>query len=348
MLIPRLDRLGRWLLFPVTVVFSRLGWLSALYYAFLSTAFWREMRAVLAGRARYVRLGRASPYLLVRNVHRLEKGLLMRPRRDVFALEYISETVAAYKAAVLEPSATDRGQLSWATDVLTEYFNAVDLSNPVLSQQHDIFLGIRVEQTESQSRVPYEKAGALPEPLVSIDELLNVARSRKSVRSYANRPVQMSDVYRALDVAALAPTACNRQPYTFRFYDDPDRIAELSALPMGTRGWADTIPLFVVIVGNLDAYFSERDRHAIYIDASLAAMSFMLALETLGLSSCPINWPDIGWRERKMKRLLKLAPWQRPVLCMSVGYADPEAIVAYSEKRSLCQTARYNDGEPVR
>ena len=51
--------------------------------------------------------------------------------------------------------------------------------------------------------------------------------------------------------------------------------------------------MIIVIVGELDAYEYDRDRHLIYIDGSLAAMTFMLALETLGLSSCPINWSGV-------------------------------------------------------
>ena len=36
-------------------------------------------------------------FLLRRNVHRLEKGLLMRPRRSVFGLKYIEEALGTGK-----------------------------------------------------------------------------------------------------------------------------------------------------------------------------------------------------------------------------------------------------------
>ncbi|MGH2624131.1 MAG: nitroreductase family protein, partial [Sphingobacterium sp.] len=84
------------------------------------------------------------------------------------------------------------------------------------------------------------------------------------------------------------------------------------------------------------------DRHVIYIDASLASMSFMLALETMGLSSCAINWPDIETREQKMDKFLNLKAHQRALMCIGVGYPDPEGLVAYSEKRPLDQIRKYN------
>ena len=103
---------------------------------------------------------------------------------------------------------------------------------------------------------------------------------------------------------ALSPSACNRQPFEFRIFDKPELVEQVSSMPMGTQGFNHNFHnYYCCVVGKLRAYFNERDRHVIYIDASLAAMSFMYALETLELSSCPINWPDIEMREQKMTSL---------------------------------------------
>ena len=64
---------------------------AVLYYALAPSVFGREQRAVIAGKEAYFK-DRASGrqrYLVRRNTHMLEKGLSMRPRRDVFAVEYI-------------------------------------------------------------------------------------------------------------------------------------------------------------------------------------------------------------------------------------------------------------------
>jgi nitroreductase len=90
----------------------------------------------------------------------------------------------------------------------------------------------------------------------------------------------------------------------------------------------------VVLLGDLGCYPEERDRHVPYIDASLAAMQFMLALETLGLASCPINWPDIEGRERVMDRELALPRHLRPVMLIALGYPDPAGGVPFSAKKS--------------
>ena len=90
---------------PILAVAVQARVLCSIYYTFLSRSFGREHRAVVYGRLMYMRelkAPRASRYMLRRNTHRLEKGLVMRPRRDVFAIDFIRETVKCFGQAVEE------------------------------------------------------------------------------------------------------------------------------------------------------------------------------------------------------------------------------------------------------
>jgi nitroreductase len=71
-------------------------------------------------------------------------------------------------------------------------------------------------------------------------------------------------------------------------------------------------------------------------------MGFMYALETLGLASSAINWPDFEPLEAKMARTLALTPSERVVMLIAVGYADPEGIIPFSQKKSLDVLRTYN------
>ena len=90
----------------VVRIFSSNGFLASLYFALFSRRFYGEHLAVLKGRRRYYEDlqggGKSSP-LLRRNVHRLEKGLIMKPRRSVFAEDFILETVQAFDRARATP-----------------------------------------------------------------------------------------------------------------------------------------------------------------------------------------------------------------------------------------------------
>lgn len=330
--------------------FQAFRWTAALYYTIFSHAFWREMQGVLAGRVRYlasVRSERSNRFLLVRNTHRLEKGLLMRPPRPVFALEYIRETVEALDATW--QTAEDQGeqQLNWALDVAIRYFERIDVAKAGLADVQEVVSRIAKDRDSLRdaprpTRIPYQRQ-VNREDLPTAQQFNSLAKHRKSVRWYTSQPVPRAVIDQALETAALAPTACNRQPYRFHLLDDPALVQRVASIPMGTAGWRENIPMLAVLVGHLDAYFSERDRHVVYIDASLAAQNFMLALETHGLSSCPINFPDIERRERRMAKALGLAPYERPIMCLSIGYPDPEGLVAYSEKRVTKDVRVYHE-----
>jgi nitroreductase len=324
------------------------GWLASLYYATVSPEFWREHVAVIRGRQRYRRssmLASSQFFRLRRNVHRLEKGLIMRPRRPTFALDYIGETVDCYARLVelsrTAPEAIDADELRWARDVLAAYFEAVAPTRAITQVRARFDAAGEPPMPVAGPSVPYARdLSALPS--VDYDALLALSQRRRSVRWYRQEPVPREMIDRAIEVAAQAPSACNRQPFEFRIVDEPEMVRRIVAIPPGTAGFADNLPAVAVIVGKLDAFAKERDRHLIYIDGALAAMAFIYALETQGLSSCCINWADAGREERAMREALQLRPEERVVMLVAFGYPDPEGMVPYSAKVPLDILRRFN------
>ncbi len=322
--------------------------IASAYYALLSRQFRREERAVLAGKAKYhsdLRENDANIFLMRRNVHRLEKGLTMQPRRAIFAKNYILETVNVYRKLVAEPARSlesSGDSLTWAYDVFTEYFATVD-PDPVVDHAREIFGKCSVPAVNCVSdrkRIPYKRI--LDEQPVSYEQMERLAIRRRSVRWFEQKPVPRQLLDKAFTIAGLSPSACNRQPFRFLVFDDSELVSEVASLPGGTSGFKHNIPVMVVILGTLDAFYSEKDRHVPYIDGSLAAMSFAFALETLGLGSCIFNWPDVDSHEIRAEKVLALKPYERPIFFMGVGYPDPEAKVAYSQKRPLEVIREYN------
>jgi nitroreductase len=319
---------------------SRLG--ATIYSLPGFLTFNREQYAVLAGRRAYYKnftKPRRSHVELRRNVHRLEKGLIMEPRRPVFARDYILETVEFYLEAVKgtdQISGIDPAELTWAHNVLEAYFEAVDHSDPVIARALEGYRSVSapVDVVIDRHLSPYEHS-EVSESDVSYDQLLALARRRRSVRWFEPRPVPRELLDRAMIVAREAPTACNREPFEFRFFDDPETVQKVANIAQGAGGYAHQIPTLAVVIGRLDSYFSPRDRHVPYIDASLAGMQFMLALETEGLSSSIINWPDFELLEAKMQRTLGLAPFERVVYLMAIGYPRSDGFIPSSVKKSV-------------
>lgn len=317
-------------------LFAWNGFLSSLYYTCFNRQFYREHKAVLQSRLAYaanvVKPGNSSA-LLRRNIHRLEKGLIMQQRKAVFAQAYISETVAAYVAAVKQGQLCAQ-ELKWAKDVLTTYFDVVQPDDIILKACTQFQASNTLANTDAITAIPYAHAN-LPANPITYTQLFTLFERRRSVRWYQQKPVDTALLHQAIAAAALAPTACNRQPYQFYIINNGEKAADIAKCAMGTTGFADNIPCLIVLVGNLSAYEAERDRHVIYIDAALAAMQLMLALESLGLQSCPINWPDDEPRERVMAKKLDLHYWQRPVMLLAIGYAKPDGGIPFSQKKPV-------------
>lgn len=322
-------------------VFSKLT--SSLYYMLISRAFWREQYGVIYGKLKYyenLKQAKDSDFLLRRNIHRLEKGLIMQPRRDVFATSYIEETVNIYATALKVRSATsaNSGELQWAHDVLKLYFSVV-ASHPKIDDARAKFSAFESICGEKQY-IPYKRELNKSASL-SYEQFLELSYQRRSVRWYLQKPVPRELIDKAITAATLSPSACNRQPFEFYIFDEPEMVQKVASIPMGTAGFNHNFPAIIVVLGKLRAYVSERDRHVIYIDGALASMSLMYALETLGLSSCAINWPDLEPQESQMASLLNLEPDERVIMLISVGYPDPEGLVPYSQKKPLAQIRKY-------
>lgn len=332
---------------------SRYSLLRRIHYAFFSAAFEHEAAAVVEGQLRHVRNRsgeESSNFFLRRSIHRIEKGLIMQPRRATFALDYIVQTVEAYSRSLA--GSVDPAEICWAHDVLVAYFEASG-SHSLIDQARQRFFALTAPfdtvddlRQGSESRIPF-CAGEHAAP-VDYASFARLCMQRRSIRWYDGRAVPREAIDQAVALALQSPSACNRQPFRFIIFDDADTIAQVSELPMGVAGFNHNFPAMVAIVGRMRAYPHARDRHVIYIDGALAAMSFMYALETQSIASCSINWPDIPERERAATQLLGLEPDERIVMFISLGYAASESLVPYSQKISVKAARVYgNFGVPV-
>lgn len=311
--------------------------ISQLYYGCFSMLFSREQQAVLAGKRQYNLhngvQGETSAQLR-RNIHRLEKGLIMKPRKPVFAEGYISETVATFEQCIQQTNFSQQ-ELSWACDVLTRYFKSVEVTE-VIETAKCRFQALSITASQELLATPYFFKDRNSSK-VSAHELYNLFKQRRSVRWFEDKAVDLAVIKQAIEMATQAPSACNRQPFNFYTITNPEKASEIASIPMGTKGFAQNIQALIVVVGDLSYYPKERDRHVIYIDGGLVAMQLMLAFESLGLSTCPINWPDMETYEKKMERALNIKKYQRPIMLMAVGYGDPEGQIPFSQKKTADQ-----------
>jgi nitroreductase len=272
--------------------------------------------------------GQGDIYNFRRNIHRIEKGLLREQLKPVFAEDYVLETVS-YLRQIKVSGTCDRNTIAWGEAVLGQYFRVCEHTGRI-ADAYAIYCDIDTEG--EQPWYPY-RAETRPHLAVQYDDLYQLALRRRSIRYYQDRVVEFETVRKAMAMATLSPSACNRQSYKFLFYNDKDIVSEICKVPGGFAGFE--VPSVMVVVGRYRGYFDERDVNVPIIDASLAVMAFILALETLGLSSVCINWPSLPDRDEVIRKLIHLDRDEFVIILIGAGYAEPQGKVPYSVKRDI-------------
>jgi len=141
-------------------------------------------------------------------------------------------------------------------------------------------------------------------------DVFEAIRKRRSVRTYASKPVLMKKLEKILEAARLAPSAVNFQPWHFIVVTDPEK-REIIAKSGRWAGFIGEAP--VVIVGCGDRKASPK---WYVIDVSIAMQNMVFAATAEGLGTCWVGSFD----EKVVKRLLKIPAHMKVVALLTLGY----------------------------
>lgn len=323
-------RLPSLILLPLT---SRSEFLSRFNYLLLSTSFGFEQRFLSISKQAYIRnvtQGVKTNGKFRRDLHRIEKGLSLKPMKNPFAAGYILSLCQMLRS-IIHNKALSGQELEWAVTVLNEYFQKVDHVGEIKTA-FDIFEKLSLDEFVGKSLDFHSPAHSTAANLKWLDQLM---ATRRSVRAFTTTSIAADTIEECIKSASNAPTACNRQPYRFLYTNDPQKAKKIAACAGGTGGWVHNINNLIVVCGDQSNYISERDRHLIYIDSSLAGMQLVLQLEARGLASCIINWPDQRKAEKKIRKHISIAAYERPIFLIAFGKACKESVTPNSLKKEV-------------
>lgn len=160
------------------------------------------------------------------------------------------------------------------------------------------------------------------------NDFLQLVLSRQSDRAYdKNRPVEKEKLERILEVARLAPSACNSQPWKFVVITDKDLACKAgkAAAGLGMNKFAKDAPVHILVVeesANITSLLGGKvkGKHFPLIDIGIVASHLVLAAESEGLGSCILGWFD----EKELKELAGIPTNKRLLLDIVIGYSVKE------------------------
>jgi len=180
-----------------------------------------------------------------------------------------------------------------------------------------------------------------------MNDFITLASARQSDRAFeADRPVEHEKIERILEVARMAPSACNAQPWHFIVVDEPElknKVADAtSSKILGLNHFTKQAPVHILVIEekvNLSSGFGGwvKDKTFSMIDIGIATAHIALAAEAEGLGSCILGWFDEG----KMRKLLGIPSGKRVVLDIIIGYStqskrrknrkEPNEVISYNK-----------------
>ena len=137
----------------------------------------------------------------------------MKERRNIFAKDYIDETIDSF-IECNEKFINDE-QIDWAYQVLEKYFDLVDLK--VLENNIQNLNQFNTTKKENYKSLFMRKDSKVSS--ITYEEFFKLNLRRRSVRWYKDQFISEKLILKALKVAKLSPSACNRQPFKFLFFN---------------------------------------------------------------------------------------------------------------------------------
>ncbi len=119
-----------------------------------------------------------------------------------------------------------------------------------------------------------------------MNETIKTLTTRRSIRSFCDKPVSREDIDTILQAGLYAPTGRNSRDTLFLVVTDKklrDKISKMNAAVMGS----DSDPFYNA--GTVIIVFADRNRTTTVEDGSCAMANLMNAAFSLGIDSCWIH-----------------------------------------------------------
>ena len=187
-----------------------------------------------------------------------------------------------------------------------------------------------------------------------MNQVIQQLKDRKSVRVFADKPIEPEQVYAILESAVNAPTAGNQQLYTIINVTDPQLKARL-AESCDDQSFIATAPLVLVFCADCRKWYNAFLEHdcdprkpgvgdllLAVSDANIAAQNAVVAAQSLGIGSCYIG--DIMENAEQQRKLLSLPSYVFPAAMLVFGYPTPEQLERPKPPRSDLQHIVHENG----
>jgi len=182
----------------------------------------------------------------------------------------------------------------------------------------------------------------------SINNIIPAVAARRSIRSFADTPVEREKLWRCVEAAGMAPSAENVKPCRFLIIDKKEKKDSFlkdvtSGIYRHTR-WALSAPVICVLFAETDTkthVFGSLLQGIPFqvLDIGIAGEHFVLQAAHMGIGTCWIGW----FNRKKAEKYLKLPRKYHVYSLIALGYRKSDMPSAPRKRTSVKDIAVFND-----
>jgi len=154
-----------------------------------------------------------------------------------------------------------------------------------------------------------------------MEDIIEVIKSRRSIRRYKEEKIPRATVIEILEAGRWAPSSTNNQPWRFVVIDDETIIQQVASESMafGINLFVRYAPLIIVI-------YTFATHRWVEVDCGICAENMMLEAHSLGVGSCFIG----AFNERGVKKYFRNS-------CQRTCYRSYHIWFSCRSKRNSCK-----------
>ncbi len=168
----------------------------------------------------------------------------------------------------------------------------------------------------------------------SID-LYKFLKSRHSVRNFSSDTLRDTDIEKAINMAILTPTACNRQMCNIYFVDSKDNKTLLENCAQGLGLFDLSNANYFIVTFDVSANHFVGERNQGWFNAGLFSMNFVNALHSLGIGSCFVQFGNSSADEEKLKKAFYISDSERIAVIIVAGYYAEVSKIPCSTRKEV-------------
>ncbi|MBO5192387.1 MAG: nitroreductase family protein [Bacteroides sp.] len=173
-------------------------------------------------------------------------------------------------------------------------------------------------------------------------DFMDFIRSRHSIRSFEKDLICYDDIRKAVEIANLAPSACNRQPSYVYFCNKVEKVREIDEMITGSSGFRGEVPNYIVVTTDR-AYFSYVEQYQWYINGGLYLAYLSLALHSLGIGHCIMQWKAFYETEIALKKLLNISDTEAIIAIVGCGHYRNDTPCLMAQRKGIEDTLKIID-----